>query len=927
MKQYRMTLMGLCFFAVLQPLAALEISGFNKVGRVPAITWTADTNGLYALERQSCILSDNWTCISGLMPEQTHPLLNDVTTLMQDGMYYRVVSNRVASPGESLVTYINTTNDHAVAVEIRTPESPRYTNGAGVVVSVNCFFTEEKTFKRSPDFSDIGLVHISHLWPGRSAPMGVSSEGTYDHGGTNDIRALCDTIRFALGHIPNRAGKYLHELIGIQPLYDNVGLYAFSHPGIAAINALALHTQDLADVVYLVGRENPTIDKESCVEIGWYRDDGTPVFNPLYSYTNSYTNLDIIMDYGLARWSWADNRPYFDINENDVLDTNDHLLSTKVPTMYGRNMYSRDMCHALLTNGALAISNWPSDVGTPQWADNLWPFRSSIHRFPALRSMTGSLHVLLLFEKEDHVHPAPDKPHIHHAYEGFRVGAGGIWTRLNPDKAYMRWANPDLGAVATEHPANTQPDNWMMVSNWAYGYVDYSAYYPACAAVAEMADRCCFTNWSDELDGVLLSAPSPALERTMDVTTNGGELVTYVYSENIGNIAVQITAPAQPRYGDTAAGVVVIVSSFLGSERPFTETPPFEDAGLLRVTALWPGAEQNAQIASDGVYDYGGTNSIQALRDVIRFAGGKIPDREGRYLHEYLELEPLYDHLGLYAASHAGIAAVNALALHAAELADVAFYVGWENPTVDQIVACDIGKQPATNALYGYPGGYTMTNIILDYSCIRWDGAGIGYPYFDLNTNDTTEPYADYLLPTAGSGMFGKRFYSTEVLHALEINGELSMGTWPTNLARPTEADGIWAYRESPLRFTPLAAGNPDLKVMLLFGKNDHMQPAVDKPHVHQAWDGFRTNGLWVRLNADSTYAQWAWPDDPAVPDNDATNAPVDWLDINDWAYTNGAWYSVYAALAAAAELCDRIHTTNWLPNLTNTLVAYPTPP
>ena len=49
----------------------------------------------------------------------------------------------------------------------------------------------------------------------------------------------------------------------------------------------------------------------------------------------------------------------------------------------------------------------------------------------------------------------------------------------------------------------------------------------------------------------------------------------------------------------------------------------------------------------------------------------------------------------------------------------------------------------------------------------------------------------------------------------------------------------------------------PDLKVMLVFAQEDHAQAAQDKPHIHQAFQGFRFEArLWVRLNPDRAYVQ-----------------------------------------------------------------------
>jgi len=112
--------------------------------------------------------------------------------------------------------------------------------------------------------------------------------------------------------------------------------------------------------------------------------------------------------------------------------------------------------------------------------------------------------------------------------------------------------------------------------------------------------------------------------------------------------------------------------------------------------------------------------------------------------------------------------------------------------------------------------------------------------------------------------------------------------TWPTNLATVAETQQAWPYRVAVDNYPSLVTTAPNLKVMLVFAKKDHVQPAVTKPHIHQAWDGFHTTaGLpWVRLNPDLTYVQSVNPSLGAgFPDNDANTAPVNWHQVGPWAF------------------------------------------
>ncbi len=132
----------------------------------------------------------------------------------------------IAPAGASFITYIESNGIGKLAVQVSLPDSGRYSDGAGIVVEVNTFFTPKVDFYQSVDANEIGLIHISYLWPGISI-AGAASEGSYDYGGEESIQGLHDVILFALGELPNAEGFFLNELSAITPLFDNVGLYSY----------------------------------------------------------------------------------------------------------------------------------------------------------------------------------------------------------------------------------------------------------------------------------------------------------------------------------------------------------------------------------------------------------------------------------------------------------------------------------------------------------------------------------------------------------------------------------------------------------------------------------------------------------------------------------------------------------------------------
>jgi hypothetical protein len=415
--------------------------------------------------------------------------------------------NRIAQAGETLYTYIDSDRIGQIAVQVTLPETTRYTEGAGIVVEVNTFLTPQNRFYTSLDATAVGLIHVSYLWPGIS-DQGSISDGKFDYGGKISIQALRDVIRFASGEIPNSDGHFLDDLIGISPLYNNVGIYAFSHPGQAAINVMGLHGDQLSNVTYFVGRENPTLDKLTAVEVGHFDQNNRPVLNPLYQYPQNYSPRGIDLDYSSVLWdatyteigsNWV-GVPYFDLNGNQMPDSSDYRLGLRVPAINDKRVYSAEMTKALQDNNAFN-GNWPDDVAPLQLAKQTWSFQDSTRVYPDVGKNMPDLHIMLVFARYDHVQPAADKPHIHHAYDGFSRGAN-LWIRLNPDQSYVSWVSEQLGSGYSDHPANQQPDDWLEIESWGYSNQAGASQLIPLAAVAEMADRTQENIWDNDLSSV-----------------------------------------------------------------------------------------------------------------------------------------------------------------------------------------------------------------------------------------------------------------------------------------------------------------------------------------------------------------------------------------------------------------------------------------
>ena len=449
------------------------------------------------------------------------------------------------TPGGQLITYLNSEGIGKIAVRITFPQQPRYPDGAGVVVSISTFLTRHDDFEEMVDVGGLGLIRIAYLWPGvSSASSDARSDGVDDYGGPQSIQALRDVIRFATGLLPDVNGRTLGDLSPFPVLTDNVGLYAFSHPGIAAVNVLALYGEQLP-VAYFVGRENPTVDTITAMELGHWGEHGEPQVNPLYHYPESYSPTAIHLDYSHLRWdaemTYPQQRrfvgyPYFDLNDDGRYDEGDFMLSYKVPTIEDKRLYSAALTQALLDNGALTMETWPDDLIPPQEAAEAWAFRSTPSRYPLLREKTPDLKVMLVFDVHDHVQPLQDKPNVHQAYDGFHTTAG-LWVRLNPDLAYVEALRlPGLEGYR-EHPANHEPGDWMEINEWAHPHTRAAGIAVSQAAVAEMADRTHEGRWEDDLDArlfPLMVESASATPEPTEASVSAPLLVFYVIHAQIG---------------------------------------------------------------------------------------------------------------------------------------------------------------------------------------------------------------------------------------------------------------------------------------------------------------------------------------------------------------------------------------------------------
>lgn len=424
-----------------------------------------------------------------------------------------------------------------------------------------------------------------------------------------------------------------------------------------------------------------------------------------------------------------------------------------------------------------------------------------------------------------------------------------------------------------------------------------------------------------------------------------------------GTLAVRVHAPtaAQARY-PAGAPVVIIVTGGddIGKLR---YTPPQSGNDLIVLTFLFPGGQDaSSERRSDGVYDHRGTACIAALRDVIRYAAGELRDTQGRTIDDLLAVAVLHDNIGLLALSNGGNIAIAVAAQHGRMLAGALRYVvQWETPVSSQAVTADMGQvrlqcPPGVDGRNAYVNpryrGYGPLIWDVDLSDLAYDPAGnvrvfhdgtgdgryttvldprSGCRTPDLDLNGRMSLTEDWLLSAFSDD--AKHYYSRPVAQAL-VAQHVITGTWPADIGTPAEtAAYYWDMREAVRLYAAALTNIPDLQGMVLASVKDHVQSAPDKPHIHQAYDGFRkAAGLWTRLNPDRVYIQTLDPAAPSgmFPDNPANSEPVDWLGVRTWAHPTSSQSARIVPLAAIAEMADRTRADEWCANLDRVLEDVP---
>ncbi len=417
---------------------------------------------------------------------------------------------------------------------------------------------------------------------------------------------------------------------------------------------------------------------------------------------------------------------------------------------------------------------------------------------------------------------------------------------------------------------------------------------------------------------------------------------TYVPSSTCtGNgIAVNLIYPNKPRYKD-GAPVAVVLPGGIGPNGLDFEMHASQ-VGIIEVRFAYPGGG-TGQFGSAGNYDVRGANSLNALKDVILFAGGKKNDYKDRSISDLLKtnVKAQPDNIGLVGWDTGGNQALAVLGKNPEDLSFVKWIVFYESPVGSMFWPPALGCITDLHLNNHYREGSAATgNILIDYRKLAWakdsfrnpnrlashkrgNPALKGVLYFDENGNNIWEESNEFAFTSALDIGLLKQYFPPQVAGGAQ---RVLFGTkyFPSNVATPNEAEAYFADRDGSLFVEKVASDFPNLMVTLFASKADHFQQQPDHPHIVFLYNLFLTHKLrFLRLNPDPNYLVAVGGMNAINFVNNKPNASIDSDNILSQLESEGLLPDYVYIEASIAELADRTKGKIFKENLNGVIVDY----
>jgi hypothetical protein len=389
-------------------------------------------------------------------------------------------------------------------------------------------------------------------------------------------------------------------------------------------------------------------------------------------------------------------------------------------------------------------------------------------------------------------------------------------------------------------------------------------------------------------------------------------------------LAASVLIPRQPRFTNGAPVVITVTGGVqAGNARGH---PEYVRHGFVEIHFAFPGGGEGAE-RSGGRYDFRGSDCIRALADVIRFATGRITDKDGRFVGDVATgVAVLTKNTGIVGSSHGGNACGLAMALHGSEFTDLAWYASMESPYGEGAANVELGGKDS-----GLNPAYDPATGALDLSHLAWSpdlSPGLmrkpmpvttrdlkGAFFFDLDGDGRYSEAKDFpvngFVGDAGNGV--KAWYSPRIMAEAEKR-QLIPGDRPSHVPTLAESKEFWRYRDAAPSIPEAVRNCTNLAVIVYANERDHVQADPAHTHILEQVEGFRKAGArFVRLNPDRAYVESVIPTfkpEAQFPDNPAGKV---WTRANiaEGVEPSALPIGIYMQ-AAVCELTDRTQAGVW---------------
>jgi hypothetical protein len=454
---------------------------------------------------------------------------------------------------------------------------------------------------------------------------------------------------------------------------------------------------------------------------------------------------------------------------------------------------------------------------------------------------------------------------------------------------------------------------------------------PACLAL----DR------SAEIPKAALNIPPMVKEESLS---------TYLPSESAPGqgLALNLMYSAKPRYKE-GAPVLVVVPGGQGSQGLDFDMHAAQQ-GFVELRFAFPGGGKPGFMSS-GIYDNRGIKSQEAVRDVLRFAAGEIPDCQGRKISELFSFHLANKTIGAVGWSNGGNTLLVTLGKFGEQLPFVKWLAFYESPVGSMFYPPALGgaQDMLMNKHYRQGTGATG-QVIVDFRNLAYQAGVVkdkgarkkgeepglpGVAFFDENANGTWDETSEFAIPYSTDVGFDKQIYAPPVTRALfnlprfqppktpkkksksEPAVELPFASYDESLAFYRERDGSLYIKQ-------VVEQHPDMAVSIFAGRLDHLQRQPDHPHIAMLYNTFlAAKPKFVRLNPSSAYVGTISFMKAATFAENRPNTSVE-ADLIDQYLEPQGLLPVYAYMdAAVSELSDRVYTNKWTKMLEAPLINY----